>query len=414
MTLPVVSYPILSAEQANPLLYGLTQALKNNQTALQNENWAMENKYQEPQIQQKIKANELANSIAAINAKYAEQKTLEDLAHLRSSTGLNLSNINKTNALLPFLIQRQRENANNPLLTMSGPAGQIGAALFAQQHGLNIPGYGAPQVVSNAPGGIGSSIKAPQIEEGPNALAQSILNSNDVNTRSKIAQAQLNQKRANAYNFSILPVDEKSDYLAQLRGLGLNSSEQQEAILNNKTLTEIAQEKGIDPNYLPPKIYAATKANITQDNKRREALAGLKKLGDFVTEGIGPFSQSFRGVSPKFMADTLNNQNRDARVKYLAAIMTVPEVSATKLRALQGQVGIEAMRHVEENSMQNHKVLEILKSFIKPKDWIDAQKLSNQVIEATGAAENDIYNVNPAVRLSTKELLEIVRRGKNG
>lgn len=84
---------------------------------------------------------ELANRINKAKAKYAMQTELANLQQTQASTGFTgaqTNTLNITNKYLPQklknALREQQFKNDNPLLSMSGAAGQVGSLLYLQQH----------------------------------------------------------------------------------------------------------------------------------------------------------------------------------------------------------------------------------------------------------------------------------------
>jgi hypothetical protein len=95
MAIPVQQFPILSFEQANPLLAGMQSANSIYSGLLQNQNQRNVNKYQPDMLAQQLQKLKYNNDILAPQAQYAPQMTQAELAnkqaiapHMNAETGL--------------------------------------------------------------------------------------------------------------------------------------------------------------------------------------------------------------------------------------------------------------------------------------------------------------------------------------
>ena len=207
-------------------------------------------------------------------------------------------------------------------------------------------------------------------------------------TQKNIAQADYYQKLANGYNYKNLTTPQKNSVIGQAVALGYTPLQAINAYNNGATISDLAKAKGIDPNHLPPPIYAPEDKIIGMVQQTNRALAEINTIQPEMTAALAPYSRRFEGYSPKQIGEALSNQNPDSQSRYLAARGLIPEMSAMRLKAMGGtQIGIEAMKDVAEKSMANLKALQ---PFVSPQVYAKSQSYIDQWINQAAVAANKI------------------------
>jgi hypothetical protein len=88
MPLPVMSFPILSPQQASPVLYGASNALNMANQFMQNQQLAKQLPFITPELQQKLEAQKLANALQQNTLNFAPQMSAAELAAKQAQPGL--------------------------------------------------------------------------------------------------------------------------------------------------------------------------------------------------------------------------------------------------------------------------------------------------------------------------------------
>lgn len=291
-------------------------------------------------LQSRLKQEQLKNAL--IQSKYAEPMTQADIAN-------KLSQTNKTN----FELQ-------NPFLKIPGVSGQLGALALAQQH---------PELLNNP--------------EAVNAINRGI----NVNLGNKEAQTALTQKQAAGYDFNSLPVGTKEYVLAQAAGMGIYPDDARKMLTSGKSLSDIATDRGFDPNNLPEPVYPLTKAGQTALKARKAAIEEMDKMSKDITEWSGPYSRQIMGISPKLFKEVMEGKNEEGQAKFYAAQMLAPEQAAIRFKALGGNVGIGAIEEMTHRALLNGRVVQAL---VSPKVYARANDLVEESIKrAVGAANKE-------------------------
>lgn len=289
-------------------------------------------------LQNRLQQEKVKNAL--IQSKYAEPMTQANIASKEANTNrLNFQN-------------------QNPLYGQPGMAGQLGAADLLR--------------------------KNPGLASDPNALNM-LERSMQANLGNRETQQQLMAKQASGYDFNSLPVSTKEYVLAQGAGMGIYPDDMRKMLTSGKSVSDIALEKGFDPNSLPEPIYPLTKAGQTQLKQRKAAIEELGVLGKTLSEWAGPYSQQIAGYSPLQVKDALTGKNKDQQAKFLAARMLAPEQAAIRIKAMGGNVGIEAIREMTEKSMMNGHAFQAL---VKPEVFNKANELVESAIKDAVDAAN--------------------------
>ena len=295
---------------------------------------------------EELKKAQLANQLSQMNVDIFKPQKESEMNYRNAQTNkLNFQN-------------------ENPLYGQPGVTGQLAAAELLKRN---------PQLASN-----------------PNALNM-IMSSISQGQESKQAQTELQKKQAAGYDFNNLPIGTKEYILAQAAGMGIYPDEARKMLTSGKkSLSDIAKEKGFDPNDLPEPIYPLTRSGQTQLKSRKAALAELESLGKTITKWSGDYSQQIMGISPKLFKEAITGKNKEWQSQFYAAQMLAPEQAAIRIKALGGNVGIAAMEEMTHRAMLNGKNLQAL---VTP----DVYKRANELVEKA------IYDsVEAANKASTK------------
>lgn len=245
-------------------------------------------------------------------------------------------------------------NASNPFTHLTGlPAEYYGAEILSKQLGEKHP------IVQQVKQGLQNKI----------AQQQSLMN-----YRENLIQTR---------NFSSLPAAEKQRTLAIIAGAGINPTDGLKmlnagASLENVLATEGRTVEDVVPNY--PLANAA----VTQLQQREGFAEEIKTLENRLSEAV-PEGRLIGGYSIPDTLKALRNKDPDQVGKTLAWRAMQPELAALRLKAMGGNVGIEAIREMKEAALGDLKIVE---SFISKEAKQAMNKhISQWVDEAAG-----IYN----------------------
>jgi hypothetical protein len=357
--------------------------------------------YVGPMQEQSLQKAIYENMIQKPYAQNASDFAMADLSQKKSNVGLTNAQIKEALARVPFInAQTERENflTANPLLSLGGTAGQVGAIQYIQQH-PELFGSTQNQTTNQSPNQSNS-----QIGTGLNNYSQMIRDSLLTQLQKDQSLAQLNTQRAQGQNYLALTPDQKNFVLAQGAGMGIEPTEMAKYLLSGKTVSDIAKEKGFDPNNLPEPIYALTPSGRTQLERRQQAQAEINVLDKKLTEAMAPYSRRVMGYSPKQIGEALSGTNDDTQAKFLAASALQPEMAQIRLRLGGGNVGIEAIRELTKSSMGhiNH-----LQSTISPSVYKKAQEYMNSWLNEAANAANRAHLRGGSTANKTPDLSQL-------
>lgn len=361
-----------------------------------------------PLAQQNLLSQQLANQGAQAVLPYKGQEAQAQLANMLAQA--------KRNTML----------AQNPLLGQAGPAGQIGA----YQYLLNQQNQASPNQlqqklqsalsVDNGTTPITPIQDMPKLPQGNNAqerlqqytqnepandnLAQMLLQNLNVDKNQKLARTDYYNKMAQSKNWASVPVDQKNQLLSQAAGFGISADEATNQFISGKTLSQMAQEKGFpnDQTQWPSPIYPTTKAAQTLIQKRAQSLNEINSLNPILTDAIKPYASRYSGYSVQQVLDAIRNDEPDKQAKYLAAQALIPEMAALRVRAMNGNVGIEAIREVTNASGMRIKTFQPL---VTPEVWEKSQQYIDKWINnaVTSANRTGVRPYSPDMSMNTDQ-----------
>ena len=394
------------------------------------------NKYLDPMLQAQLYDSQTRN-------KYLDP-TLAAALHNQEIINRYLPREKEANiASTQATTDSTRQKTKYPLLGQAGVLGQIGGAMYLQDTGASLPGYGTPtnmpapppsvptggglgapmgapsqvmppQMVGSPPPMVGASGNppmppsappsplpvqqpsapmgaAPQAPQGglgqPVSLPQLVMQGVDTQLQQKQAFANYRNKQTEAYNYMSLPVDNKSQLIAQAAGMGYDPTQATNLFMSGNSIEDLARAKGFDTTNLPDPIYPTTKTSLTQIQKRQQALSEINNLNPKLNSAIAPYSNRIMGYSPKQIGEALSGTNKDSQAKFLAARALMPEMAALRGRAMTANVGIETIREITDASMGHVKVLQPFvdpEVFKKANDYVD--EWINEAVTAANRA----------------------------
>lgn len=171
------------------------------------------------------------------------------------------------------------------------------------------------------------------------------------------------ERYSSALAWRTLPAIEKNRSLALAVGMGIDPVSASEYFASGKNLNDLANEQGYTLNEVNAN-YAPTTPNITAVQRRSAFDAEMKELNNKIKEAVSPYAKRFAGISFEQIADQLQalapsaTEKEKRKIgKFLAGRALLPELTALRINTMGGRVGIEAIRHLEDKSLANLKLI---------------------------------------------------------
>lgn len=416
--MPIIFKPE-SFEAANPFLAGA-------QAGQQMFSEGQQQQLRAQQLQQALLANQLkrAEQPYQIPADIAKYQAISQYLGPQTAADLKKSQLENQyygRNIESQISQRQIENQlnqfklKNPLLSLTGPASQIGAISYIQQHPELFPNQQSNFSPISNQSLPGSSINQqsqlnqqniPRMNTSTSAQNYTDLIRNTIgSTQAKnLAIANLYGERATGLNYLSLPVGDKQTLLAYAAGMAVPADEAAKWFLSGKSLEQLAQSKGLNLSEVTP-IYNPQPAALRQMQIRQGGVAEINTIADKVNNWIAPYSRTFMGYSPDQIMDALKGENKSAQAKYWAGRALTPELSAMRMRVLNGQVGIESIREISNITYGNLRALPVIRD---PEVFEESQRLIDKTInEAFDSATKAIlrpYKEVPKIKQEKKSV----------
>ncbi|MGN6347045.1 MAG: hypothetical protein ACTHME_05020 [Candidatus Nitrosocosmicus sp.] len=431
MALPVQQFQLLTPDQISPMMTGMSQA---NQLYQQN----VQNKYLAPTLQQNLIKAQLANQIAQAQANVAPKMSAAQLAYQQAKTpnlnaatqyilGGQLPSSQAQAAYIGTEAAKNNFSLQNPTTMLPGMAGQLGSLAILRnllaaksiananppvnnnvQSSGSIPGMPSAGGFQSGSNGVSNENLLPQSPYLNSSFSGSQLNSIPIQAdglpstpdlmklgvNSILAPMQKNISQADWYNAQVnalpyrnLPPEEKSYAIAQVAGMGVDPSQASALLNSGHSISSIAQSLGLDPNNLPTPIYAASNGTVQLIQRRNQAIKEINTIQPQITSAMAPYSRRFSDYSPSQIADAIKGDDPDQQARFLAARALNPEMASLRLKAMGGNIGIEAIKEVNNQSMGNIKSFQGL---VSPKVYTSAQNYVDQWINQGANAANSI------------------------
>jgi hypothetical protein len=190
-------------------------------------------------------------------------------------------------------------------------------------------------------------------------------------------------------SFDKLPTDEKKRAVGLVTAMNLDPTEGLKLLRSGKSLQDIAEEKGYNLEELTP-VYPLGTENVKQLQKRSGFVNEIKNLENNIIGGMGEYQNKLFGYSLEQMADAVKGDNPDKQGKVLAARALQPELAALRLKVAGGNIGIEAIRELQNKSLGNLKIME---SLVDGPTYVAMQKyITKYLEEAAGEYQKTMEN----------------------
>lgn len=391
--LPLANYDFMA--NFNPVQTGINTAAslqdmqKNN---LLNAAQSIQNQYLQPQLAQTLLQMQLANQKSQATLPYAAPQAAADLAQTQAQVPYIGSETKKNLASIPLLQAQalhERVMANNPLLGLTGAAGQIGGLLWMQNHGLG-GSQGSSQVNPQSVGQQGTSGMS-QGQSLQGSQFPTIAGSSGTNgptgyqgstpVQSPYNQAPVSQDLANSLRASIFSGLAK-DTAYSIRALSQTPSGLSLIANNPEMARQVAEATKNTLSYLPgaAETIAQIASNPTTQNMIQQVqdANGSKLQKDTVTAQIigqryyansvhqmlqsvapdMPQIAQFAGLAGKakqnadMYAASTNQQSSDAYIKFNDFVNSKGPIIANDMRRALGGQATDKEAAVMDNLIQ--------------------------------------------------------------
>lgn len=269
--------------------------------------------------------NPYLTQVNRIKAKYAEPAEVADLGSKRA---------NILESQMRAL--EEKVKVDNPLLAMTGSAGQVGSIQYLQKYLAQHPD------------------QVNQI----NPLIKNISDALTIGSEAKHSASAYNNARTNLLEWKAMPMDTRTGLIAQARGMGIDPIDAQKRFEKGETIDQMAVKEGFDPNNLPDAILDLTPTDRTKSNQRKVALAEIKSLDQNVSKAIAPYAARMGGFSPLEVVQGLKGTNKHERAAFYAARALQPELASIRQRMAGGNVTRRGIEEMIKSSLGNIKVYE--------------------------------------------------------
>ena len=185
--------------------------------------------------------------------------------------------------------------------------------------------------------------------------------------------------------FDKLPVNDKKQSVALMKGMGVDPVEAVAYLRQSgNSPSKYAENIGVDITTVIPD-YAAGEQNIKEAQQAEAYMREMETLEDHINEGLGEYQNKIMGYSFNQIADSADGKNDDKVAKALAARALQPELIALRLKIMKANVGIEALRELEEKSLGSLKIID---SLVDKKIFNKAQEYMSKWINEAGTRRN--------------------------
>jgi ribosomal protein L23 len=181
-------------------------------------------------------------------------------------------------------------------------------------------------------------------------------------------------------SFDKLPTNDKKQTVALMKGMGVDPVQAVAYLRSGKTPSDYAQENDIDITEIVPD-YAAGEQNIKMAQQAEAYMDEIDTLDKHINDGLGKYQNKILGYSLEQIADAAEGSNPDQQAKALAARALLPELNSLRLKIAGGNIGIEALRELEHNSLGK---LNILESLVDTETYTKAQRYMTDWIKEAG------------------------------
>lgn len=238
-----------------------------------------------------------------------------------------------------------------------------------------------------APGAIGQAMWLDRLKQTAgedSQVYQDALKNHQLEADYKRTMMKRYETLGNSLTFRGLPTAERQRVMGYAVGMGYDPVDATKKLVGGDTLENLADAKGVSLSDVVP-VYPLQGEEIKNLRKRRAFVNELSFLEDVTSEAMSKYGRRFFGYSPKQVMDALSDKEPTEQGKFLAARALQPELAALRLKAANGNVGIEAIREMQQSALATSKIFEPL---VSPNARREMSKLVTQWIDQA----SDVYN----------------------
>lgn len=262
---------------------------------------------------------------------------------------------------------------DNPLLSLPGPAGQIGAQMYLRGN----KGNNAINQSNENPNPLNNDDYANQIQNAMNAT-----------NSQKNARANLDVSRNRNYDWAQLPVETRNNLVAQGIGMGIDPLKFKDYVNQGLSLKQIAEKEGLDPDNLPSPVYFPTSTTKTRVQQQQQVGNELNYLSSVISQAIKPFASTFFGKSPKAISYMLSSDPKKQKEfgEYIGALALQTELAGNRIVLSGAKSGIEMVRDLKNKSLAGIDQISPIK--MTPTAYDAAQKYMDKILQKGSKIRN--------------------------
>lgn len=340
MSVQPINFPMLGEAQTNPEFAGMrftsdmfSNILKQRLAGLEAEKAQKLLPFVEPQAQADLQKAILANAYQQIVNKNAPEDYRTTFAQRGAQT------------------RKLNQQADYPLLSLPGVAGQIGAELWLKK---NQPALYNQSNNPNNANSLGGQTSNDQVNNGSPDYADLLHQNISANLRKNVVETALKDAQTKGYNWGHMTAETKNNLVAQGLGMGIDPMKMQKYVNDGRSLKEIAQLEGLDYDNLPPPIYFPTTTTKTRVQQVQQVGNELDYLSSATTPLIKQYADTFAGYSPERISDMLSRDPEAQKRfgQYIGALSVQTGLANGRVLLEGGKSGVEIMREVKNSAIK--------------------------------------------------------------
>lgn len=375
-------------------------------------------KFLQPQLQEELKKSQLYNKWYEPNIQSQIGLRGAQTGQAQAHTGLlgeQTRAARMQNQYLPQQLQNEiaasQFKSQNPLLGMTGSAGQIGALLYLQQHpelgqnsmqqGGNVGNGQSPydllqqSILASLQPKTAAAKVTPLETAQQYAQKQASLYGTDsqeakladdyvdrvahgTQTKKDVSLIKHRERQDNIALWKSLPAPAKSYAIAIGQGAGFSADETAKWLADGKSMKDLLFQHGITDESEVEPVYQLTGSAQTQLLQREFASKEADYLSKFITDATGEYARTVAGYSPKLLQEQLSGKNEEKQAKMLAARGLAPELINLRLVLANAKSTVSAQNQLRDKAMLD---LKNFRALVTPKVWTRMQQIMDSELQ---------------------------------